>query len=101
MGVEESSIPVHGMTTMDIQLQGQTVTIDFIVVDMPKVGSLMGLDFLERYNCVIDLSEKVMQFRGVQVPLSKENDNNRGLIKRSVWSSQCVLAGNGDNSTLK
>lgn len=101
MGVEESSIPVHGMTTMDIQLQGQTVTIDFIVVDMPKVGSLMGLDFLERYNCVIDLSEKVMQFRGVQVPLSKENDNNRGQIKRSVWSSQCVRAGNGDNSTLK
>ena len=45
VGVEGSSVPVHGMTTMDIQLQGQMVSIDFVVVEMLKVESLMGLDF--------------------------------------------------------
>ena len=75
VGVEGSSVPVHGMTTMDIQLQGQMVSIDFVVVEMLKVESLMGLDFLEKNNCVIDLSEKVLQFKGVQVPLSIQAAN--------------------------
>ena len=35
----------------------------------------MGLDFLEKNNCVVDLSEKVLQFKGVQVPLSKQAAN--------------------------
>ena len=48
------------MTTKDIQLQGQ-------IVEMLKVESLMGLDFLEKNNCVVDLSEKILQFKGVQV----------------------------------
>ncbi|KAL5509240.1 hypothetical protein EMCRGX_G004577 [Ephydatia muelleri] len=62
---------------MDIQLQGQMVSIDFVVVEMLKVESLMGLDFLERYSCVVDLSEKVLQFKGVQVPLSKQTANRK------------------------
>ena len=37
----------------------------------------MGLDFLERYSCVVDLSEKVLQFKGVQVPLSKQTANRK------------------------
>ena len=77
VGVEGSSVPVHGVTTMDIQLQGQMVSIDFVVVEMLKVESLMGLDFLERYSCVVDLSEKVLQFKGVQVPLSKQTANRK------------------------
>ena len=77
VGVEGSSVPVHGMTTMDIQLQGQMVSIDFVVVEMLKVESLMGLDFLERYSCVVDLSEKVLQLKGVQVPLSKQTANRK------------------------
>ena len=43
VGVEGSSVPVHGMTSMDIQLQGQMVSIDFVVVEMLKVESLMGV----------------------------------------------------------
>ena len=50
----------------------------------------MGLDFLERYNCVIDLSEKIMQFRGVQVPLSKETDNrSEEQLRDQVEQSMC------------
>eukprot|EP00731_Ephydatia_muelleri_P034748 Em0075g1a len=57
--------------------RGQMVSIDFVVVEMLKVESLMGLDFLERYSCVVDLSEKVLQFKGVQVPLSKQTANRK------------------------
>ena len=53
VGVEGSSVPVHGMTTMGIQLQGQMVSIDFVVVEMLKVESLMGLDFLEKITMLL------------------------------------------------
>ena len=90
VGVEGSSVPVHGMTTMDIQLQGQMVSIDFVVVEMLKVESLMGLDFLERYSCVVDLSEKVLQFKGVQVPLSKQTANRKHCQIGRVNVSMCL-----------
>ena len=45
------------------------VNIDFIVVDGLKVESIIGLDFLGKYGCIINLQERVLLFRGTSVPL--------------------------------
>ena len=49
---------------VDLVLQG-----DFVVADSLQVESIIGLDFLEVHNCIIDLPNKLLQFRCVSVPL--------------------------------
>eukprot|EP00731_Ephydatia_muelleri_P007369 Em0003g1617a len=38
---------------------------------MIQVESIIGLDFLEAHHCIIDLPNKLLQFRGVSVPLER------------------------------
>ena len=40
-----------------------------MVVDSLQVESIIGLDILEAHNYIIDLPNKLLQFRGVSVPL--------------------------------
>lgn len=69
VGVEGSPVPVHGVTVVEAELGGHMVNIDFVVVDGLKVESIIGLDFLGKYGCIINLQERVLLFRGTSVPL--------------------------------
>ena len=55
VGVNGSPVDVEGVATMDIVIGGCKVSADFIVAGALKVQSLIGLDFLKKYGCVIDI----------------------------------------------
>ena len=47
VGVVGSTVPVHGATTLEVQLHADKVVIvDFVVVHSLRVESILGLDFL-------------------------------------------------------
>lgn len=42
VGVEGSTVPVHGATTLEIQLADKVVRVDFVVVHSLRVESILG-----------------------------------------------------------
>ena len=42
------------------EMGGLCVNIDFLVIDSLKVESLIGIDFLEKHGCVVNLQEGVL-----------------------------------------
>ena len=69
VGVEGSPVPVYGATCVKVQMGDLCVNIDFLVVDSLKVESLIGIDFLEKHRCVVNLEEGVLQLKGISIPL--------------------------------
>ena len=52
------------------------IEADFVVVHCLAVESIVGLDFLERQGCVVDLPNKLLQVRGPSVPLVHGQDTD-------------------------
>ena len=52
---------MEGVVSMDIVVGGQRLAVEFVVVSTRSVQSLLGIDFLKRYACVIDVPNTVMQ----------------------------------------
>ena len=60
---------MYGATRVKVQIGDLCVNIDFLVVDSIKVESLIGIDFLEKHGCVVNLEEGVLQLKGSSIPL--------------------------------
>eukprot|EP00731_Ephydatia_muelleri_P038438 Em0760g4a len=71
VGVEGSPVSVCGVTTLHLDIAGTTFVSDFVVVDALGVDCIIGLDFLRKFEGVIDLPKNILQFRNVTVPLEK------------------------------
>ena len=76
VGVEGSTVPVCGVTTLDFHLADQAFSVDLVVVDSLKVESILGLDFLEKHHGIIDLSKMVLQLKGVSIQLQHHADSS-------------------------
>ena len=69
VGVVGSPVMVLRVCTLQLRYVDLVLQADFVVVDSLQVESIIGLDFLEAHNCIIDLPNKLLQFRCVSVPL--------------------------------
>ncbi|KAL5464025.1 hypothetical protein EMCRGX_G032982 [Ephydatia muelleri] len=90
VGVEGSPVPVYGATCVKVQMGDLCVNIDFLVVDSLKVESLIGIDFLEKHRCVVNLEEGVLQLKGISIPLQ----NTRSSYKRQNGTCTIEPCGN-------
>ena len=82
VGVEGSPVPVYGATCVKVQMgEGDLcVSIDFLVVDSLKVESLIGIDFLEKHGCVVNLEEGVLQLKGISIPLQNTRNSYKSRV---------------------
>ena len=64
-GVNGSPVDLEGVVSMDIVVGGQRLAVEFVAVSTLSVQSLLGIDFLKRYACVIDVPNMVMQCHGL------------------------------------
>ena len=89
VGVEGSTVPVCGVTTLDFHLADQAFSVDLVVVDSLKVESILGLDFLEKHHGIIDLSKMVLQLEGVSIQLQHyaDSSNSSGMLANEVLVS--------------
>ena len=61
VGVNGSPVDVEGVVSMDIVVGGQRLAV--------VSSSVLGIDVLKRYACVIDVPNMVMQCHGLKIPL--------------------------------
>ena len=85
-------------------VEGQRLAVEFVVVSTLSVQSLLGIDFLKRYACVIDVPNMVMQCHGLKIPLETAGSGEqvdlvcqaRATLMENVtvpaWSEVEVLA---------
>ena len=71
IGVIGSPLMVLGVCTLDLRFTDIVIQTDFVVVDSLAVEAIIGLDFLESQGCVVDLPNKVLQVKGLLVPLER------------------------------
>ena len=75
VGVEGSPIVVQGVATIDIILPGQVVSTDILVARGLNMQAILGLDFLEKHQCVINTEQRILHMHGRAIPLqSKMNE---------------------------
>ena len=104
VGVNGSPVNMEGVFSMDIVAGGQWLAVEFAVVSTLCVQSLLGIDFLKRYACVIDVPNMVMQCHGLKIPLETAGSRKqvdfvcqaRATLMENVtvpaWSEVEVLA---------
>ena len=66
-----SPVMVLGVCTLQLRFVDLVLQADFVVADLLQVESIIGLDFLEAHHCIVDLPNKLLQFRGVSVSLER------------------------------
>ena len=94
VGVEGSPVPVYGATCVKVQMGDLCVNIDFLVVDSLKVESLIGIDFLEKHGCIVNLEEGVLQLNQYTPSEHKKQ------LQRQNGTCTIEPCGNGDHSTI-
>ena len=54
---------------MEIALAGKYFQVDFAVVALLRTQSILGLDFMEGNQCVVNAGQKTLHLRGLGVPI--------------------------------
>ena len=75
VGVDGSPLQVHGQARVDIELEGEKLSGDVVVVSPLTSEAILGLDFLRRHDAVIKAKEKQLTLGGNEcvLPLSEAN----------------------------
>ena len=71
IGMEGSPLSVLGTATLGVGLGGITVQSDFLVAAELSSKAIIGLDFLEKHEAVLNLGQGVLHLKGRAIPLGK------------------------------
>jgi len=71
VGVDGSPLTIHGSATVDLHLDGHSITTDVVVVSPLTAEAILGLDFLHEHQACIDLPNHQVYLaqRGISLPL--------------------------------
>ena len=73
VGAEGSRIQIKGVTTLVFSIAGQKVKGDFLVTNRLSSEAILGLDFLEQNQCIINAEQHTVHLRGVAVAIGTSN----------------------------
>ena len=68
-----STLPILGTLNTTIKVKGTTFKIEFVVARTFPYKVLLGMDFLRKYQAVLDLSERKLKLGNVTVPLKHQS----------------------------
>ena len=78
VGVEGTTLEVHGVATLEISLVGKPFLVDFVVVAVLRTQSILGLDFMEINQCVVNAGQKTLHLKGL------------GVLMQTAPSASCI-----------
>ena len=70
VGAEGSPIEIKGIATITFLIAGQRVHGDFLVTNRLNSEAILGLDFLEQNQCIINAEQHTVHLRGKAVTIS-------------------------------
>jgi len=56
------SMPVIGVASLPVKIEGLLMPFDFLVVEDLSVNCILGTDFMSFSNCVLDFTQQTVQF---------------------------------------
>ena len=73
VGVNGSPLQVHRQVKVKVEVQGEVFQMDALVVSPLTAEAILGLDFLRKYEVVIDIQQKQLTFGkgGSTLPLAQ------------------------------
>ena len=82
VGVEGTSLLVHGAARIDVALAGKLLPVDVPAVGSLRVQSILGLNFLENNSCVVNAAKKALLLQGLGIPI--QCSNHTSIISQSL-----------------
>ena len=85
------AMQISGMCTLKIALGHLEVEHDVLVADLESEG-LLGVDFMSKYQCVLNFKKNVLEVDGMVIPFRDENSKMR-VCRLKVASTITVSPG--------
>jgi len=82
---------VKGVSALKFTIAGVMVEADFLTTEQLSSEAILGLDFLEQYQCVINADQHTMHLQGKTVPLcggtrKSNNTEPASLASVVIWN---------------
>ena len=84
VGVEGSIIQIEGVAVLDMCFSGVMVKGEFVVAKSLNTEAILGLDFLEQNQCVINTKQKVLHISGRALPLTSDRGPPQTLLESNA-----------------
>ena len=95
VGVDGIPIKVQGSATINLSIAGKTFNHDFIIANQITTDAILGLDFLESHNCILNMAEGMLSINGHAVVLNPHKSPTltaAGCVKVTVVKTITIPA---------
>ena len=104
VNVNGSLLRVHGQGRVDLDIAGEKLEVDVVMVSPLTVDAILGLNFLQRHRATIDIGKRQLRLKdsGSTIPLSaspptdqrpQQNVRAHETVVIPPYSELVVLAG--------
>ena len=94
VGVDGHPIRVRGSVTIPVSIAGRSFQQQFIIADHITAEGILGIDFMERNNCVVDLAKRQMTVeKCITVPLASNAPccNMNAMVNNVVIKETTII----------
>ena len=81
VGANGSPITVHGTVDAILRFAGINFPTHVVVVDGLTAAAILGLDFLEAHECIVNIKKKLLVLPKYDVSLPLERTNSGGIME--------------------
>ena len=99
MGVDGSTLQVAGTTNLKVHFEGQVFVMSVVVVESLQAAAIMGKDFLEVNQCVVDVGAKSLQIKGLKCRILLVHPPSTSIGPYHTWAilpSTIQIPGNSE-----
>jgi len=89
VGVKSSVIHIEEVATLELCFSGVMVKGEFVVAKLLNTEAILGLDFLEQNQCVINTKQKVLHISGRTLLLTSDQGPPRSPVESNAVL--CIL----------
>ena len=100
VGVDGTPLQVQGSVTVELEMSGQIFVQELIVANTLTSEGILGLNFLEANECVVDLSRGEMCSRGAKVSLHAKGFHQQAAQVEVVLPETFTIAATSEMEVL-
>jgi len=81
VGVDGVPLQVKGSVTVELEMPGRTFCQELIVANALMSEGILGLNFLEANECILNLSQGTMCSHGANISLYAKGPQDKGIFE--------------------
>ena len=80
-GASGNLLKVFGQVVVTLNIGGRSFEMEVKVVDIGDKSTILGLDFMSNFDCVLNMKQGFMRIEGQKVKLARKNETKCVYIK--------------------